>query len=390
MWESQLEPLSERYRVINIDLRGHGSSGPCNAPFDLDDLVADVLAVLDRLEIDRAVWAGLSIGGMIALRAALAAGQRVAGLILFDTDAGSDTPYKTFKYRLLVVLAGLLGTAPLIPLVVGLFFCRETRNNPALVSTWHERFNEAPLSTIRAGVAALVRRDAIFDRLAAINIPALVMVGAQDRSLPPACSRRLAVALIKADLQLNEKTGHLSNLEQPEVVTSAMLGYLDVNHQGPTTADPGSGSTKELDMKESLKPGIRYQHTFVVSRNKTVPALYPEAEEFVVMPEVFATGFMVGFLEWACIKAINPHLDTPQEQSVGTHVNVSHEAATPVGFEVTATVELTEVDGQRLVFAVEAHDGVDRIARGVHERFVINKEKFDARLEAKRSAASGR
>lgn len=143
-------------------------------------------------------------------------------------------------------------------------------------------------------------------------------------------------------------------------------------------------------MKESLKPGIRYQHTFVVPLNKTVPALYPEAEEFVVMPEVFATGFMVGLLEWACIKAINPHLDAPQEQSVGTQINVSHEAATPVGFEVTATVELTEVDGKRLVFAVEAHDGVDRIAKGVHERFVINKEKFDARLDAKRSVASGR
>ncbi|HKI50702.1 MAG TPA: thioesterase family protein [Geothermobacteraceae bacterium] len=142
-------------------------------------------------------------------------------------------------------------------------------------------------------------------------------------------------------------------------------------------------------MKETLKPGIRYQHKFVVSHNKTVPALYPEAEEFVVMPEVFATGFMVGLLEWACIKAINPHLDAPQEQSVGTRINVSHEAATPVGFEVTASVELTEVDGKRLVFAVEAHDGVDRIAKGVHERFVINKEKFDARLEAKRSAATG-
>jgi len=139
-------------------------------------------------------------------------------------------------------------------------------------------------------------------------------------------------------------------------------------------------------MKATLKPGIRSQHKFVVPQNKTVPALYPEAEEFVVMPEVFATGFLVGFLEWACMKAINPHLDAPQEQSVGILINVSHEAATPVGFEVTATVELTEVDGKRLVFAVEAHDGVDRIAKGRHERFVINKEKFVARLDDKRSA----
>ena len=137
-------------------------------------------------------------------------------------------------------------------------------------------------------------------------------------------------------------------------------------------------------MKESLKPGIKYEHKFVIPRSKTVPALYPESEEFAEMPEVFATGFLVGFLEWACIKAINPHLDWPQEQTVGTHIDVSHEAATPAGLEVTATVELLEVDGRRLVFAVEAHDGVDLISKGRHERFIINKEKFIAKVGTKK------
>ena len=137
-------------------------------------------------------------------------------------------------------------------------------------------------------------------------------------------------------------------------------------------------------MKETLKPGIRYEHKFVVPASKTVPALYPESEEFVAMPEVFATGFLVGFLEWACIKAINPHLDWPREQTVGTHIDVSHEAATPPGLEVTATVELIEVDGRKLVFSVKAHDGVDLISQGRHERFVIDKEKFDAKIVEKR------
>lgn len=140
-------------------------------------------------------------------------------------------------------------------------------------------------------------------------------------------------------------------------------------------------------MKESLKVGIRYEHKFRVPQSKTVPALYPESEEFVAMPEVFATGFLVGFLEWACIKAINPHLEWPKEQTVGTHIDVSHEAATPPGLVVTATVELVEVEGRKLVFTVEAHDGVDLISRGRHERFVINKEKFDAKLGAKKSNA---
>ncbi len=136
-------------------------------------------------------------------------------------------------------------------------------------------------------------------------------------------------------------------------------------------------------MHETLKPGITYIHRFTIPSSKTVPALYPESEEFAAMPEVFATGFLVGFLEWACIKAINPHLDWPAEQTVGIHIDVSHEAATPPGLEVTAAVELVEVDGRRLVFTVEAHDGVDLISRGRHERFVINRERFDANVEKK-------
>ncbi|MCU7844566.1 MAG: thioesterase family protein [Candidatus Thiodiazotropha sp. (ex Monitilora ramsayi)] len=140
-------------------------------------------------------------------------------------------------------------------------------------------------------------------------------------------------------------------------------------------------------MKETLKPGLRYQHKFIVPESKTVPALYPESDEFLAMPEVFATGFLVGFLEWSCIKAINPHIEWPVEQTVGTHIDISHLAATPTGFEVTATVELLEVDGRRLVFGVEAHDGVDLISKGRHERFIIHKEKFDAKLHEKRKLA---
>jgi fluoroacetyl-CoA thioesterase len=136
-------------------------------------------------------------------------------------------------------------------------------------------------------------------------------------------------------------------------------------------------------LKETLKPGIRYEHKFVLPPTKTVPALYPEAPEFLLMPEVFATGYLVGFLEWACIKAVIPHLDWPHEQSLGTHIDVSHEAATPPGLEVTASVELIAVQGRKLTFTVSAHDGVDLISQGRHERFVIDKQKFDAKVAAK-------
>lgn len=140
-------------------------------------------------------------------------------------------------------------------------------------------------------------------------------------------------------------------------------------------------------MKDSLKPGIEHQLSFHLPDTKTVPALYPESAEFQEMPEVFATGFMVGFLEWACIDAVKPHLDWPGEQSLGTHVNVSHVAATPPGLLVTARVKLVEVNGRRLVFEVEADDGVDVIAKGTHERFVIDRDRFNQKIRNKAAAA---
>ena len=132
-----------------------------------------------------------------------------------------------------------------------------------------------------------------------------------------------------------------------------------------------------------LKIGIKYEHKFVVPQSKTVPALYPESQEFLEMPEVFATGFLVGLLEWACIKAIKPYLNWPNEQTVGTHIDVSHEAPTPPGLEVTVNIELIAIEDRKLVFNVEAHDGIDLISKGRHERYVINKQKFDQRVKTK-------
>jgi fluoroacetyl-CoA thioesterase len=142
-------------------------------------------------------------------------------------------------------------------------------------------------------------------------------------------------------------------------------------------------------MKPSLQPGIEFCFQFRIPESKTVPALYPESPEFQEMPFVFATGFLVGFLEWVCVLALKPHLDWPDEQTVGTHINVSHEAATPPGLEVTGKVRLTQVDRKRLVFEVEAHDGVDQIARGTHERFIIDKTRFAMKANDKAGRISG-
>ena len=140
-------------------------------------------------------------------------------------------------------------------------------------------------------------------------------------------------------------------------------------------------------MKDTLKPGLTYQFPFNVPPSKTVPHLYPESEMFQQMPHVLATGFMVGLMEWACIEALRPHLDWPREQSLGTLVNFSHLTATPPGLTITVDVRLDKVEGRKLVFFLTAHDGVDKIAEGTHERVVIDAAKFNSKVAEKAKQA---
>ncbi len=140
-------------------------------------------------------------------------------------------------------------------------------------------------------------------------------------------------------------------------------------------------------MKPTLLPGIRHTFRYTIPESKTVPNIYPEAADFQVMPRVFATGYMVALCEWACIDLVKPHLDWPDEQSVGTQVNLSHTAATPPGLTVTVEVTLEKVDGRRLSFSINAHDGIDPISSGTHERFVIDPVKFNEKLAAKVASA---
>jgi fluoroacetyl-CoA thioesterase len=141
-------------------------------------------------------------------------------------------------------------------------------------------------------------------------------------------------------------------------------------------------------MKDSLRTGLTHQLKFTIPPTKTVPHLYPESESFRQMPEVLATGYLVGLLEWACIEALRPHLDWPREQSLGTRINVSHLAATPPGLTVTVDVRLDRVEGRKLSFAVSAHDGADKISEGTHERVVIDHARFAARISDKARGAA--
>ena len=141
-------------------------------------------------------------------------------------------------------------------------------------------------------------------------------------------------------------------------------------------------------MKDTLQPGLTYRFAFTVPLSKTVPHLYPESEMFRQMPEVLATGFMVGLMEWACIEALRPYLDWPEEQSLGVRVDITHLAATPPGLTVTVDVRLDRVEGRRLTFSVSASDGIDKIGEGTHQRVVIDAARFNAKI-AEKSRATG-
>jgi fluoroacetyl-CoA thioesterase len=134
-----------------------------------------------------------------------------------------------------------------------------------------------------------------------------------------------------------------------------------------------------------LRPGLRHVQTLRVEQSLTVPALSSAFTGFADMPPVFATAFMVGFVEWACIEALKPFLASGQ-RTVGTHVDVSHVAATPVGMTVSAEVELVAVEGRKLRFKIVCRDEGGPIGEGFHERAIIDHARFMERVAAKAGA----
>jgi fluoroacetyl-CoA thioesterase len=138
-------------------------------------------------------------------------------------------------------------------------------------------------------------------------------------------------------------------------------------------------------MSPDLKPGVSFEWTYTVPERATVPKLYHDTGFCLDMPDVLATGYMVGMMELACVNGIMPFVDWPREQSVGVHVSFSHLAATPPGMTLRIRGEVVEVEGRRVKFRVEAWDGVDKITEGVHERMIIDPAKFNARIADKKT-----
>src|SRR5262249_40520340 len=139
--------------------------------------------------------------------------------------------------------------------------------------------------------------------------------------------------------------------------------------------------------KPTLQPGLAYRETITITDRLIVPEMADYFANFAGMPPVFATAYLVAFVEWTCVRALADHL-LDGEHTVGTHVDLSHTAATPVGMKTTASVELIELAGRKLRFKVACRDERDEIGAGFHERHVIDQARFLAKLAEKRTARS--
>ncbi|MBB4188317.1 thioesterase family protein [Sinorhizobium terangae] len=136
-----------------------------------------------------------------------------------------------------------------------------------------------------------------------------------------------------------------------------------------------------------LEAGLRHRERLAVTPFHTVPEVDDAWPGFRDMPPVFATAMMIGFIEQTCIEALRPYL-TDQQRTVGTHVDVSHVAPTPVGMSVTADVELVAVDERSLLFKVCCCDEAGLIGEGTHRRAIIDLNRFTRRLADKAAQAS--
>jgi fluoroacetyl-CoA thioesterase len=136
---------------------------------------------------------------------------------------------------------------------------------------------------------------------------------------------------------------------------------------------------------DDLKPGLRHSATLTVGEALTVPAQARLFDPDTAMPPVLATANMIAFIEWTCVWTLAPYLGADQ-RTVGTRVEMTHAAATPIGMKVTAEVELVAITGRILRFKIACRDEKEPIGEGFHERTVIDSDRFMARLARKRGS----
>jgi 3-oxoadipate enol-lactonase len=220
MFGPQVQALVPDFRVITWDQRAHGGTR-APGPFSYWDSAKDVLALLDHLGVPRAVLGGMSQGGFLSLRAALLAPDRVRGLILIDTQAGTEDPALAAGYEQLHDIWQTQGPEPVQELVSAIILGEGQWDD------WYAKWAAAEFEQFTLAFRALMDRDDITGRLGEISCPVLIVHGTADAAIPVAKAQELRDGLAgPARLAIVDGGTHASNVSHPAEVSAAMADFL--------------------------------------------------------------------------------------------------------------------------------------------------------------------
>lgn len=233
MWKPQLETLSKEFRCIAVDLWDHGRSASLDTKnFAIEHLADDYWKLMQNLKISEFAVVGLSVGGMWGTHLALMYPQAVSALVLMDTFVGGEPQTTRQKYFMLldILEKEQCFTNALIEQIVPLFFSPHTFSHQQnLVDDFRKALTDIKKEKI-AGIVALGRaifsRNCVLKQLPMLTQPSLVLVGKDDIPRPPNEAEEMARLLVNSKIHIIDKAGHISNLEQPGLVTSLLLNFL--------------------------------------------------------------------------------------------------------------------------------------------------------------------
>ena len=226
MWDELAETLSDRYRVLRYDARGHGESAAPAGDYTLDMLVADAVGILDALGVERCHVAGLSMGGMIAIGMLINHPKRVKSAVIADSRH-TTTPEFTEGWLQRADTVRKQGIEAIVESTVSRWSSAGlAERNPAAIARMNSMVRKTSANGYCGCAAALARLD-YGSRLQEINAPALVICGSEDRGAPPANSRQMQVMIKDARFLEIKQAGHISNIEQPIIFNAAVRNFLD-------------------------------------------------------------------------------------------------------------------------------------------------------------------
>jgi len=217
MWATQERLLSSQFRIITIDLRGHGESDAPLWRYTLEQSAEDVSALLDHLRIQRALFVGLSMGGYILFAFYRKYAARVKGLILADTRAQADTVEGIEGRFQMAQIAHKRGPAAIADIMIPKLLSPATvQTKPELVQQVRAMIENTQISGIAGDLMAMAERPDSVPLLRQITSPTHIIVGELDQATPPSDARLMAEQIPHACLTIIPQAAHLANLEQPE------------------------------------------------------------------------------------------------------------------------------------------------------------------------------